>query len=270
VIIEVVLEELARFKKEPTEFGANARLTARLLDMARDKGDLIHGVELPGGGQLRIEVNFHDVVLPEGWLPGKSDNRILKVCKGLCEKRRKSEFWSQRTSLCASKAISSAPTFRIFKTEQVANPDSQNRGRADLYTTPKKIDEFFKKGGLNPRYLYSFNRETGERAPAELVLNEFVRMTSVESDKQSALGRFDGTQVVPLQFLDERPLGVKARNVGQRFMQEALMMSSEEIPLVIVKGRRAGEDVSFARPWGCTRLSTEGARIRKIVICART
>ena len=85
VLPEVVLEELDRFKKEPTENGANARHIARLLDQMRAGGSLVEGVALPNGGVLRIELNFHDVELPEGWEPHKADNRILKVCKGLGE-----------------------------------------------------------------------------------------------------------------------------------------------------------------------------------------
>ena len=82
-IPEVVLEELDRFKKEPSEIGANARQTARILDALRENGDLSSGIALPGGGTLRIELNFSDVTLPESWQPAKADNRILKVCKGL-------------------------------------------------------------------------------------------------------------------------------------------------------------------------------------------
>lgn len=82
VIPEVVLEELDKFKKESTENGINARQAARMLDELREQGDLTSGVELLNGGSLRIELNFTDITLPEGWLPGKADNRILKVCKG--------------------------------------------------------------------------------------------------------------------------------------------------------------------------------------------
>ncbi len=89
IVPNVVLEELDRFKKEPTENGANARQAARILDGLREKGDLTAGVELPGGGKLRIELNCKDVELPAGWPPDKADNRIQKgLAKGISDAGR--------------------------------------------------------------------------------------------------------------------------------------------------------------------------------------
>ncbi len=55
VIIPVgVIEEIDRFKKEMSDRGFNARNVARSLDGMRGGGQLIRGVELPGGGTLRV------------------------------------------------------------------------------------------------------------------------------------------------------------------------------------------------------------------------
>ena len=54
----VVLEELDGLKKAEGERGANARKAIRNLERYRQCGDLLQGVELPGGGSLRIEKNF--------------------------------------------------------------------------------------------------------------------------------------------------------------------------------------------------------------------
>ena len=54
----VVLEELDGLKKAEGEKGANARAAVRKLESYRQKGDLLQGVKLPGGGILRIEKNF--------------------------------------------------------------------------------------------------------------------------------------------------------------------------------------------------------------------
>ena len=50
------------------------------------------------------------------------------------------------------------------------------------------------------------------------------------------LGRFHGGRAVPLVHGGARPFGVKPRSVGQQFLQEALLLSADEAPLVIVKG----------------------------------
>ena len=81
----VVLEELDGLKKAEGEKGANARAAVRKLEGYRQKGDLLKGIELPGGGILRIEKNFVQVELPSDLPDDKPDNRILKVCKGLAE-----------------------------------------------------------------------------------------------------------------------------------------------------------------------------------------
>ena len=78
-----VLEELDGLKNAEGERGANARQAIRYLESLRTAGNLLEGVPLPGGGTLRLEVNCVDVKLPEGFPDHKNDNRILKVCLGL-------------------------------------------------------------------------------------------------------------------------------------------------------------------------------------------
>lgn len=267
IIPEVVLEELDRFKKEASENGANARQTARLLDSLRENGDLIKGVLLPGGGSLRIELNFHDVSLPEGWAPGKADNRILKVCKGLTD-RGETAILVTKDIFERIKGEIIGITVQDFQNEQVAQPDSQYRGRAMLYTTPKRLDEFYEKGFLNIKHLFSIYQETGEKQPATLIINEFVILTSTDNNKHTALGRFDGRVLMALKYLEDRPFGVKPRNVGQRFMQEALMMSSEEIPLVIIKGAAGTAKTFFSLAVGLHKiLNQKDRQYRRILIC---
>ncbi len=80
-----VLEELDGLKRAEGERGSNARQVIRFLERLRLQGNLIDGVPLPGGGQLRLEINHVGVTLPDGMDPESRDNRILKVCKGLLE-----------------------------------------------------------------------------------------------------------------------------------------------------------------------------------------
>ena len=65
VLPMVVLEELDHFKKTEGETGANARRVIRYLEQLRQKGDLLKGVALDGGGILCVEKNFVNVKLPE-------------------------------------------------------------------------------------------------------------------------------------------------------------------------------------------------------------
>ena len=84
VLPVAVLEELDNLKKSDGEKGVNARTAIRLLEGLRQKGDLLAGVTLENGGSLRVEKNFVDIELPADLPEDKMDNRIRKVCKGLC------------------------------------------------------------------------------------------------------------------------------------------------------------------------------------------
>jgi len=264
IIPHVVLEELDRFKKEATENGANARQAARIFDSLREKGDLTKGVDLPGGGQIRIELNFKDVNLPEGWPSDKADNRILKVCKGISEQGGSAILVTKDIFERIKCSIIGIPV-QDFQNEQVVSSDNQYHGRTVLYTTAKKIDEFYKKGVLNTKHLHSYDEELGLEIPISLTLNEFVLLKCQDNTKQSALGRFDGKQLFKLNYADERPFGIKPRNAGQRFIQEALMINSEEIPLVIVKGAAGTAKTLFSLAVGLQKVSSK--QYRKILVC---
>jgi len=267
IIPHVVLEELDRFKKEANENGANARQAARILDGLREQGDLTKGVSLPGGGNLRIELNCRDVELPAGWPPEKADNRILKVCKGIAEQGYPSILVTKDIFERIKCSILGIPV-QDFQNEQVVSPDNQYQGRTVLYTTSKKIDEFYKKGALNIKHLHLYDEVLGGESPVSLTINEFVLLKCQENEKQSALGRYDGKQLVPLMFSEERPFGIKPRNVGQRFMQEALMISSDEIPLVIVKGAAGTAKTFFSLAVGLHKvMNQKNKQYRKILVC---
>ena len=267
VVPEVVLEELDRIKKESSEIGANARQTARMLDAFRERGDLTRGVMLPGGGNLRIELNFTDIALPEAWHAQKADNRILKVCKGLTQRKEKAILVTKDVFQRIKCDIIGVPA-QDYKNEQVNISDAGYTGRAKLYATGRKIGEFYKKGTLDLKYIKDIDAETGEEKPYTLALNEFVVLASVESNKHTALGRYDGEKLVTLQHIEERPFGVMARNVGQKFVQEALMMSCDEVPLVIVKGAAGTAKTFLSLAVGLHKImNTKQRQYRKILVC---
>ena len=142
----VVLEELDGLKRADGEKEANARAAVRKLESYRQKGDLLKGVVLPGGGILRIEKNFIQVELPQDIPDDKSDNRILKVCKGL------SEAESQGQIILVTKDIVLRLKAQIlgikaedFENESVSDDDAQYTGRTELYFPEEQIKEFKKR-----------------------------------------------------------------------------------------------------------------------------
>jgi len=267
VIPEIVLEELDRFKKENSELGANARHTARIIDGLRTKGNLNEGVELDNGGILRIELNFTNVELPESWKDTNNDNRILRVCKGLMEKGE-NVFLVSKDIFVRIKADIIGVVAQDFFAEQVPSFDDQYKGRIDVYTTEDKLKEFYNKGKLDACDVFCFTHDYMSRKEIELITNQFLIIHSCDNDRQTALGRFDGRNIVSLKFLQERPFGVTPRNAGQKFMQEALMMDADKAPLVIIKGPAGTAKTFYSLAAGLHKIMAEQNKLyRRILVC---
>jgi len=238
VIPEVVLEELDRFKSESSERGANSRQVSRIIDTLRTKGNLLEGVSLNDhGGVLRIETNHLNTQMPTHWDASKADNRILQVCKGLRENGEPTILVSRDTNIRVKAAILNIQA-EDFRNEKVATIDQQYTGRTIVYTSSPVINEFHKDdcNYIDPALLSEYDEITHLLQPASLTVNQFLLIRSTDHDRHTALGRFDGKKVVHLRYHNRNPFGVTPRNIGQIFMQECLMMSAEEAPLVIIKG----------------------------------
>lgn len=238
VIPEVVIEELDRFKKETSERGANSRQISRLIDKFRLQGNLLEGVKLnQAGGILRLESNHMNTEMPPHWEREKTDNRILQVCKGLEESGQHTILVSRDTNMRVKATI-----LRIqaedFRSDNVAQIEQQYTGRATVYTSSELINRFHKDDSnwLTPENLYAYDESSGLVTAVSLVTNQFLVIRSTDNDRHTALGRFDGKKVVHLRYRNRNPFGVTPRNVGQIFLQECLMLSAEEAPLVIIKG----------------------------------
>lgn len=267
VIPEVVLEELDKFKKDSSELGANARHVARLIDDLRSKGSLKDGVLLENGGTLKIEMSDLNIELPENWDHSKNDNIILKVCKSLMDKGE-NVFLVTKDIFERIKADIIGVIAQDFFAEQVPAFEEQYIGRIDVYTPQDKLNEFYSKGILQIDDIFCFSQRTGKNETPSLVANQFLLIHSSSNDKQTALGRFNGREIVPLKFLQERPYGVTPRNAGQKFMQEALMIDADKAPLVIVKGPAGTAKTFYSLAVGLHKIMGEQSKLyRKILVC---
>lgn len=238
VVPEVVIEELDRFKKEATERGANSRQVSRIIDKLRTQGNLLEGVVInEEGGILRLESNHTNTIMPSYWERDKADNRILQVCKGLAETNHQTILVSRDTNMRVKASILKLQA-EDFRNDKVADIDNQYTGRATVYTSTDIINYFYRDDAncIHPGDLKIFDEASSSLTAPALVPNQFLVIKSADNDRHTALGRFDGRKVVQLQYRNRNPFGVTPRNVGQIFMQECLMMSAQEAPLVIIKG----------------------------------
>ncbi len=267
IIPEVVLEELDRFKKDNSELGANARHTARIIDALRARGNLNEGVVLDNEGVLRVELNCHDVEIPKSWDATSNDNRILRVCKGL-QQEGENVILVTKDIFERIKADTIGIVAQDFFAEQVGSYDEQYKGRIHVYAEEKAINRFYEAGSMAYDDIFVFSYDFRERKPVELVINQFVLIHSCDNEKHTALGRYDGKKIVPLKFINERPFGVTPRNAGQKFLQEALMMDADKVPLVIVKGPAGTAKTFYSLAVGLYKIMIEQSKqYRKMLVC---
>ena len=261
----VVLEELDGLKKAEGEKGANARRAIRFLEKLRMKGDLLKGVELENGGFLRVEANCVGVELPESLPEDKADNRILKVCKGISDEEKPVVLVTKDLVLRIKAQIMGIEA-QDFSTEQVIAEEEQYSGRQQCFVAEDSSKILRKKEFLF-KELY-LSDEMGNKIQPELVENEFVILKADQSLKKTHLGRVEGKKVVPLKYKKSLPYGVKPRNSGQYFLQEALMKPADEAPLVIVKGMAGTAKTFYSLAVGLEKiLNNPTGEYRRILIC---
>lgn len=267
VIPEVVLEELESFKKDKNDLGFNARHAARLIDKLRKEGKLNKGVDLPSGGKLRVEMNHYNTSIPKAWDKDKSDNRIIQVCKGLKE---------QGEDVCLiTKDIFErikADTVDVdvddFHEKVVPEQNSQYTGRIEVFTSAEKISEFYHNKSIEIEDILCYSEELDKYLAPELYMNQFIIIHCLQNPKQTALGRFDGKKIVQLYYKENTPLGVTPRNVGQKFILEALFADAEKAPLVIIKGPAGTAKTLFSLAVGLHKILEEGTeQYRRILVC---
>lgn len=259
----VVLEELDKLKSDDAERGRNARHVIRFLEQLRQAGNLLEGVPLSSGGTLRIESNYTSVKLPDDFRHEVNDNRMLQICVGLAPSCSPLILVT-KDIMVRLKAQILGISAEDYINEQSPSVSEQYTGRMDVYAPDESLNTFRKKG-IDPQELYTIHEE--KRLPIEAVPNQFFIIHSETSEKKTMLGRFNGEKVVPLKYLKEKPFGVTPRNVGQRFLQEALMLSASEAPLVIVKGAAGTAKTFYSLAVGLQKtFEKDSKEYRKILI----
>lgn len=261
-----VLEELDALKTADGERGANARACIRMLEALRLEGSLTEGVPLPGGGSLRVEVNCVDVALPQGFPDHKNDNRILKVCLGLAE-REAPLILVTKDILVRIKAQMLNIEAEDYMTEQAPEREKQYTGRAEVYVSEARFDAFPEQP-LLPEEVYQVD-DAGARLAVALVPNQFLILRADQSHGKTQLARFDGREIVPLAFKKKHPYGVTPRNVGQTFLQEALMTNAEDAPLVIVKGIAGTAKTFYALACGLSAIMEQDESAYRRILISR-
>ncbi len=166
------------------------------------------GVQLKDGGRLRIESNCVNVELPEELPDSKADNRILRVCKALCDSGENVILVTKDIVLRVKASMIDIPA-EDFESEQVVRGEHQYTGRIECFA-PEEEFRYFSKKGMAKDVLYLVDEE-GQRRQPELYENQFVIIKADQSRKKTQLGRIEGNKVVPLEFKKAKPYGVEPK-----------------------------------------------------------
>lgn len=229
VITPTTLEELDGLKKAPGETGYNAREAIRILGELKDNGDMLKGIKLPSGGTIRVEFNHINEELPEGWSVEKPDNRIIQCAKALRKQTKDKAILVTNDVSMQIKASIAGAIVENYKNTQVDAESVKYTGRREVYANGIAFNKFKKENGMDVSDLYASDE-------LNLVNNEFLIIHNCDAPDSTQLGVYRKGIITPLKYANANPSGIKPRNVGQIFAQEALMMPASEVPLVILKG----------------------------------
>lgn len=252
VIPLAVIEELDRQKTRMDEVGANARRAIRLLEEqgASRPGGLAEPTPLPGGGDLRIEVNGHRADrLPEVFDPGKPDHRLLGVCLGLSDAGADPVLVTRDAAL-RIKGAQLGVSVEDYRADTVAVDESYS-GVAEVAVSDEMVDRIYEEGKIRLE-------------AADLLLNQFVVMRAGES--HSALGQVVDTGPRPVVVRvsgGRRVFGIESKNVRQTFGLELLM--DPDIAAVSLMGPPGTGKTFLALAAGLEQV-LEAGRYRKVSV----
>lgn len=225
VIIPLIcLEELDNLKKKEGILGYQAREAIREINSVRQYGDICKGVSLPGGGILRVEMNYMNPVdIPDGVDLSKNDNKIILMASNLKKESKNISTILVTKDLCvAIKAESLNIEVQDYQSDKI-DVDHIYKGYKEIILPSSQIDKIY-SGGLK------LNKKTG----LEAYPNEFFCIKSIDNNTHETLAKFDGNKIVPLKYANERAWGLTPKNREQRMAFELLM--DEEVHLVTLSG----------------------------------
>ncbi len=246
-----VLEELDRFKAEPTTRGANAREVHRSLSARfKTSEDMQEGIELENGGTIRVAVNAALVYGVNGWLATaesprfqalrtlfpdftSTDNRILAAAAHIADREKPPVIVVTKDLNMQLKAKALGLEAQDYRTDRVEDQDIRRTQR-------KADDEQYTSIDVAPNVLQAFASNGGiELDTNGLEPNDYVLLRNANDPAHGIPARYHGDGAFSrlrddaISIRDGRT--IKAANLGQRFLLDALF--DPDLSLVTVYGK---------------------------------
>lgn len=257
VIPIIVIEELDKFKKDMNQIGLSARAFARHIESLRKKGKLVEGVEIEGGGTIRIDIT-EKVDLPGPDLnSGYADNIILasayKITKDNPDREVTLVSKDINLRIKADVLGIKADTYR----NDTVNFTKLPRGYDSIKVEGSLIDSIFEKKSLPLEELTGTPFENAHS-------NKFFMLTDEANEQHQAVVRIDPfeNKLIPLkQFKDV--WGLRARNFAQKLALDLLM--DDRIKLVSLMGTAGTGKTLLAIACGLQKCLDEGKYTKMLV-----
>ena len=241
VVIPIeVVEEIDRFKRDPSEKGRNARQVSRLLDGLRQKGNLAEGVEINAEHHGRLKVVFcrSETLsqLPPELKGGNGDNNILAVA---LEQRLQEVMGSQPPVVLVTKdtnlrikADAVGLIAQDYTTDKVDIADLYP-GFCALPVAAELMDRLKASGSLPMAEL-----PPGALNGVTLQANEGVTLVDGIQPNHTLLARYNGIDLSlhPLQKVHRIKLGrIQPRNREQTFALDLLLDPAVQLLTLVGK-----------------------------------
>jgi PhoH-like ATPase len=253
VIPMVVVEEIDRFKREMSENGRHARLFSRLIDEMRKDGELSHGVKLPNGSILSVELGGNHP-LPVELQMDKADNRILALAMSLKKEhpKRPVVFVTKDVNL-RIKADALGITADDYEPSSV-EPEQLYSGTLTVNVESQLIDDFYQHKKLPYNSIHTALRP-----------NQYLILKDMTNPNHTALGRYSKEleSIVPIYKPVEGIWGIFPKNAEQAFAIDALL--NDDVKLVSLVGKAGTGKTLLAIAAGLTKTVDEGIFHRLLV-----
>lgn len=267
VIPILVLEELDKHKSRSDEVGRNGREVSRHLDQLRNSGDLRMGVQLRGGGKLRVLSSTEDYkkLLPADLTLGSSvDNMIIGFVRHLENELAQANLpgpilVSKDINVrvkCSSLGIEAQDYLSLRIADNV---ESLYGGVKVVETEDHLVDGFYAGEKL----------KVDDVTSEQTYPNEIVILKSIDEEGNtlnSALSRrlADGTLAHLQKF--ETVFGIRPRNKEQIFSFDLLMDPS--IKLLTLTGKAGCGKTAIALAAGLEQLEMIGSQplYKKLIV----
>jgi PhoH-like ATPase len=238
------IEEIDQFKKDLSELGRNARQVSRILDDLRGQGHLVEGVDLPGGGRLRVL--FTEKQLPPYLQNSHTiDNRILAVAMDVRDREPLPAIFVTMDSNLRIRADALNLPAVNYDRERVDISELYS-GQCELEASGEEIDQLYQTGELpwTPR--------------ENSYPNEFVLLRDRENPGHTALGRLapDRSRILRIPRFKDGVWGIRPRNKEQSFALDLLV--SDDVKLVTLVGKAGTGKTLLAIAAGLHKTAEEG------------